>query len=490
MGYSMPSSAHSDDILRIIGQLSNDGARSGEPGAWATIREAIRGSHVEYTTVSIGRAIVLPAVPMVLELVLESVFALVDVFFVARLGADSVATVGVTEAILSIVYATASGLCIGATAVVARRIGERDRDGAARAAVQAIALGVIVAVPLGALGAAFAPQLLGTVMGAGPDVLQHVAYARIMFGFNGVILMLFLINAVFRGAGDPAIAMRVLWIANAINICLDPCLIFGLGPFPRLGVAGAAVATTTGRTVGMLLQLFVLWKGTERLAIGRRHLRLVPEVMLNMVRLSGSAVAQSLVITSSWLGLIRILSSFGSDALAGYTIAIRIVVFALMPSWGLANAAATLVGQNLGAGRPDRAEISVWRTCFYNAAILLGISAVLVVFARPIVSAFSRDPSVGAVAISGLRIIAGGFLFYAYGFVLTQAFNGAGDTLTPTLINLFCFWVFEVPLAWVLANPVGAGPAGVFFAIALSFSAMGVVSAVLFRRGRWKTLRV
>src|SRR5436190_8597227 len=343
-----------------------------EAGAWEIIREALRGSHSEYTEGPIGRAIVLLAVPMVLELALESVFALVDVFFVGRLGADAVATIGLTEALMTIIYSALAGLSVGATATVARRIGERDPDGAAIAAVQAIALGVLIAVPAGIAGAWFARPLLA-LMGATPGVLAHSTFTTIMLGLNGVVVMLFLVNAVFRGAGEAAVAMRVLWVANAFNLVLDPCLIFGLGPFPRLGVTGAAVATTTGRSIGVLLQLYVLWRGRGRIVIRRRHLRLEPRVMVAMVRLSGVAMFQSLVGTSSYVGMVRIIASFGGVAVAACTITVRIVMFALLPSWGLANAAATLVGQNLGAGKAERAETSVWRACLFRTA---GLGAV------------------------------------------------------------------------------------------------------------------
>jgi len=460
------------------------------PRLWTTIRQSIAGSHHgEYTEGPLGRAILLLAIPMVLELVLESVFAVVDVFFVSRLGADAVATVGLTESMLTIIYAVAIGLSAGATATVARRIGERDPDGAARAAVQAIALGVFVSVPLGLAGFWFARPLLA-LMGASPDVLAHSSFAAIVLGCNGVIMLLFLINAVFRGAGDAAVAMRVLWIANAINICLDPCFIFGLGPFPELGVTGAAVATTTGRGIGVLVQLYMLRRGHGRIVIRREHLRLDPPVMLSMLRLSGTAVFQMLIATSSWVWLIRILASFGSVAVAGCTIAIRIVMFALLPSWGLSNAAATLVGQNLGAGKPERAEASVWRATIYNVAFLGVVGAGFATFAEIIVSAFTSDPAVAPIAVRGLRIISAGFPFYAAGYVLTNAFNGAGDTVTPTLINIACLWLGEIPLAYVLARPAGFGPPGVFWAIAIAFSAMSLVSATVFRRGRWKLKRV
>ena len=461
-----------------------------KPSRWTTIRESLAGSHHgSYTEGSIDRAIVLLAVPMVLELVLESVFAVVDVFFVSRVGPDAVATVGLTEAMMTLIYAVAMGLGMGATATVARRMGEKDPDGAAIAAVQAIALGLLVAIPVGLLGFSFARPLLA-LMGATPDVLAHSSFTAILFGFNGVILMLFLINAVFRGAGDAAIAMRVLWIANAINICLDPCLIFGLGPFPRLGVTGAAVATTTGRGVGVLVQLYFLSRNDGRIVVRRRHLRLNPAVMVNMLRLSGSAVFQMFIGTTSYIGVMRIIASFGSVSVAACTIVIRIIMFVLMPSWGLSNAAATLVGQNLGAGQPERAESSAWRACWLNVAVLGVLGVLFVVFADVVVGWFTRDPAVLPIATLGLRIISGGFPFYAAGYVLTQSFNGAGDTWTPTLINLGCFWLFEIPLAYILGRSLGYGPPGVFWAMAIAFSVMSVVSAWLFRRGTWKLKRV
>jgi putative MATE family efflux protein len=461
-----------------------------EPSIWKTIRESLAGSHHgSYTEGSIDRAIVLLAIPMVLELVLESVFAVVDVFFVSRVGPDAVATVGLTEAMMTMIYAVAMGLGMGATATVARRMGEKDPEGAAIAAVQAIALGLLVAIPVGLLGFSFARPILA-LMGATPDVLAHASFTAILFGFNGIILMLFLINAVFRGAGDAAIAMRVLWIANAINICLDPCLIFGLGPFPRLGVTGAAVATTTGRGIGVLVQLYFLSRSDGRIVIRRRHLRLNVPVMLNMVRLSGSAVLQMFIGTTSYIGVMRIIASFGSISVAACTIVIRIIMFVLMPSWGLSNAAATLVGQNLGANQPERAETSAWRACWFNVAVLGVLGILFVVFADVVVGWFTHDPEVAPIATLGLRIISGGFPFYAAGYVLTQSFNGAGDTWTPTLINLGCFWLFEIPLAYILGRTLGYGPPGIFWAMAVAFSVMSMVSAWLFRRGTWKLKRV
>lgn len=462
-----------------------------EVGFWAGVREALRGSRRDYTQGPIGRAILVLAVPMVLEMVMESVFAVCDVFFVSRLGAEAVATVGLTESMLTIVYALAMGLAIGATAMVARRIGERDGDGAARAAVQAITLAVLVAAVLGIAGVIAAPQLL-SVMGASSKVLAiGTTYARVMLGGNATIVLLFLVNAIFRGAGDAAIAMRVLWFANAINIALGPCLIFGLGPFPALGVKGAAIATNIGRGAGALFALSRLALGrSERVSITRKHLRIEPTVMLRLIRLSASGAVQALVGTASWIGLIRILSTFGSAALAGYTIGIRIILFALLPSWGLSNAGATMVGQALGAGKPERAERAVWIAGFYNMCFLGIVGILFAVFAQPIAGIFTSDPAVLPNAVDALRIIALGFVFYAYGMVLAAAFNGAGDTLTPTILNVVVFWLWEIPIAYVLAKVLGFGPRGVYFAVAVAFSTLAVVSAVLFRRGKWKSRSV
>ena len=457
--------------------------------AWGLIRESLAGEQRDYTSGPIRHAILMLAIPMVLELCLESVFAVVDVFFVSRLGADAVATVALTESMLVIIYAVAMGLSMGATAIVARRIGEKNHDGAARAAVQAILLGLFIAVPVGLFGALYARPLL-EVMGATHGVTANASYTTVMLGANGVIMMLFLINAVFRGAGDATIAMRVLWIANAVNICLDPCFIFGLGPFPRLGVTGASVATTTGRSIGVAVQLYFLARRDGRVAVRPEHIRFDSGVMLNMARLSGSAVVQGLIPNLSWLGLVRILATFGSAALAGYAIAFRVVVFALLPAWGLANAAATLVGQNLGAGKPDRAETSVWQACIYNMVFLGVVGFVFVVLPVALVAAFTDDPGVAEHAVHALRIISAGFPFYAYAMVLTQAFNGAGDTVTPTIINLFCFWLWELPIAYALSHAAGLGPSGVFWSIAIAYSTMALVSVVWFRRGRWKLKKV
>jgi len=454
------------------------------------VREALRGSRHDYTSGRLGRAIVLLAIPMVTEMIMESVFAVADAFWVAKLGADALATVGLTESLLTLIYTAAMGLSIGVTAMVARRIGEGNPAAAAEAAVQGMALGLLVAAVIAAVTVPLAPRLLA-VMGATPAVqVMGSSYARVMLGGNAVILLLFLINAMFRGAGDAAIAMRVLWLANGINIVLGPCLIFGVGPFPRLGVTGAAIATTIGRGTGVLYQLHRLWRGDGRVAIRRAQLKLQPAVMRTMLRLSGTGTVQVFIGMASWIGLVRIVSSFGSEAIAGYQIAIRVIVFALLPSWGLANAAATLVGQGLGAGQPDRAERAVWLAGFYNMLFLGAVGAVFVAFAEPIVSVFTRDPAIAPVAVLCLRTISYGFLFYAYGMVITQSFNGAGDTWTPTWINLGCFWLWEIPLAYLLARHAGLGPQGVALAVMIAFSTLAVVSAVIFRRGRWKLRRV
>jgi putative MATE family efflux protein len=457
---------------------------------WKDLREAVRGSEQEFTEGSLSRAIILLAIPMVLEMVMESVFAVVDVFFVAKLGADAVATVGLTESVITLVYAVAIGLSMGTTALVARRIGEKDRPGAVVAAVQAIAVGIIMSLPITAAGIIFAPKILA-LMGASQNIITTGAgYTTVMLAGNATIMLLFLINAIFRGAGDAAIAMRVLWIANAFNIVLDPCLILGLGPFPELGVTGAAVATNIGRGLGVLYQLHVLFRGRGRVQLNRAGLKFSPAVMLHLLRVSLGGVFQILIATASWVGLTRIMAIFGSAALAGYTIAIRIIVFSILPSWGLSNAAATLVGQNLGAKKPERAEKSVWLTGFSNMLFLIGVGLVFILFAEPLVAIFTNDPNVVPYAVACLRVVSYGYLFYAYGMVIVQAFNGAGDTYTPTLINLGCYWLVQIPLAYMLAMPLQIGANGVFVAITIAESLLAVVGILVFRRGKWKEKQV
>jgi putative MATE family efflux protein len=457
---------------------------------WSLLIEAVRGSDRDYTVGPVGPALVMLSVPMVLEMAMESLFAVVDVFYVSRVSSDAVATVGVTESMLTIVYTVAMGLGIGAMAVVSRRIGEKDEEGAAQAAAQAIALGIIVALAIGVFGYFNAERLLRLMGATDSMVASSLGYTEVMFLGNATVTLLFLNNAVFRGAGDPAIAMRMLWLGNIINIIVCPFLIFGIGPFPEMGVTGAAVGTNIGRGTAVMMQLWMMFSGRSRVHLTARHVRLIPSVMWNVCRLSGSGFLQILIDTSSYIGLVRVISTFGSDALAGYTIGIRLVIFAILPAWGLSNAAATMVGQALGAKDPDRAEESVWTAGKYNAIVLGAVSVIFIAFAPWIVSNFAPGPAVAPYAIACLRIVSAGFVFFAYGLVFTQSFNGAGDTWTPTWINLFCFWVFQIPVAWLLAIHWGMGPQGVFIAMTVAFSLLPIISAVVFKRGRWKEARV
>ncbi len=457
---------------------------------WSSLWEAIRGSHQDYTTGSLNQAILLLAVPMVLEMVLESLFAVVDVFWVGRLGANAIATVGLTESLLSLIFAVGIGLSMSTTAMVARRIGEKDPEGAAVAGVQAIVLGLVTSIAIGIPCFIYAPHLLH-LMGASDEIVQTGGrYARIALGGSGAILMLFLNNAIFRGAGDASIAMRLLWVSNIINLILDPCLIFGLGPFPRMGVTGAALATFTGRSIGVIYQFYRLLRGTERIRILARQVRVDFSVLLRLVRVSLTGILQFAIAHTSWIGLVRIVSIFGAAALAGYTIAIRIVVFIILPSWGLSNAAATLVGQNLGAGKPERAEQAVWRTGLYNMLFLGSVGILFVFAAEPIVRLFTHDPAVIPLAATCLRIVSYGNIGYAYAMVMLQAFNGAGDTITPTIVNFFGFWLLEIPLAYWLAIPMRLRSNGAYIAIVVAECSIAAASAVLFKRGKWKTQKI
>ncbi len=462
----------------------------GDQGFWSSVREALKGSHQDYTTGNLNRAILLLAIPMVLEMVLESLFAVTDVFWVGRLGANAVATVGITESMLALVFAIGLGVSMSTTAMVARRMGEKDPEDAAIAGVQSIALGLVISLAMGIPAGIYAPELL-RAMGASPEIVASgTGYARIALGGCGAIIMLFLNNAIFRGAGDAAIAMRLLWVSNIINLVLDPCLIFGLGPFPRMGVTGAALATFTGRSIGVLYQFYRLLKGTERIHVLWRHVRLNVRVMLRLLRVSSTGILQFAIANASWIVLVRIISLFGAASVAGYTIAIRIVVFFILPSWGLSNAAATLVGQNLGAKRPDRAAQSVWQTGFYNMVFLGVIGIFFIVFATPVVRLFVVDPEVVPIAAMALRTFSCGNIGYAYGMVMLQAFNGAGDTLTPTIVNFFGFWVLELPLAWWLAVTMHLRGEGAFLAIVIAECSIAAAGIVLFRRGRWARQRI
>jgi putative MATE family efflux protein len=452
--------------------------------------DALRGTSTDYTQGSLGRAILLLAVPMMLEMALESVFAVVDVFFVSTLGPSAIATVGLTESVLTLVYAVSIGFSMGTTALVARRIGEKDPRGAADAAVQSIAVGLAASIPFSLAGIFFARDIL-RLMGADAWSLEHGwRFTAWMLGGNAVIMLIFINNAIFRGAGDAAIAMRVLWLSNGINLILDPSLIRGWGPFPRLGVEGAGVATTIGRGTGVLVQLFVLFRGAKHIRILRDQVRLHTEVMRALVRTSLGGIGQFVIQTSSWIGLVRIASAFGSEVVAGYTIAVRIFVFTLLPAWGLSNAAATLVGQNLGAKQPERAERSVWLTGWLNMTFLGVVSLAYIFFNEPLMRIFTAEPGVVAAGAECMRIVSYGYLIYAWGQVMPQAFNGAGDTMTPTKINFFCFWLLEIPLAWFLALHLGLGQKGVWWSIVAAELAAGLAGIVLFRRGGWKTVRV
>ncbi len=460
--------------------------QTGIGAIFATVREALSGSQRDLTEGNLKRAIVILAIPMILEMVMESLFGIVDMFFVARLGVDSLATVALTESCLVLVFGIAMGLSMATTAFVARRIGEKDPEGASIAAVQAIAVGLLLAAVVGVAGIFFAPNLLA-IMGAPPSVIRIGAtYPRILRGGSGTLFLLFLINAIFRGAGDAALAMRALWLANLINIVLDPCLINGWGPFPKLNVMGASVATTTGRGLGVLFQLWMLFGGKSRIRVHVRQLRIHGAILWRLLRVSSTGILQFLIATASWAGLVRLCATFGSVPVAGYTVAIKIFMFVILPSWGLSNSAATLVGQNLGARKPERAEQAVYQTGRYAMAYMGSIAIVFLVFARPLVAFFTSDPAVQTVAADCLRFISVGNICYAWGMVLVQAFNGAGDTRTPSLINLVCYWCFQIPLAWTLAVVLHWGPRGVFAAIPSAETLMTVSSLILFRRGTWK----
>jgi putative MATE family efflux protein len=460
------------------------------PTLWEDIKASVAGTEQDFTEGKIWRAILLLSIPMVLEMMMESVFAVVDIFFVSKLGADAVATVGITESLITLVYAIAIGLSMATTAIVSRRIGEKDKDGAARSAVQAILVAFFISLPIGLIGIFFSKELL-SLMGAERDIIDNMSsYTAILIGGNMVIMLLFVINAVFRGAGDAAISMRVLWLANGINIVLDPILIFGWWIFPELGIAGAAVATTTGRGIGVIYQLYLLSRSSTRVRILKEHLTLQMDIMIKLIRVSIGGIFQWLIATSSWIVLVWIMAKFGSVVVAGYTIAIRILVFSILPSWGMSNAASTLVGQNLGAGKPDRAERSTWVTAIVNMVFLGIVGLIFYNFAEFLVSLLSDDPAIIEIGGRCLRIISYGYLAYAFGMIIIQAFNGAGDTFTPTAINFVCFWMIEIPLAYFLALNLGWAEEGVFYSIVISETILGIIGFILFKKGNWKNKKV
>lgn len=457
---------------------------------WLYLKMAIAGKQEDFTTGSMRKAIFMLAIPMILEMLMESTFALVDIIFVSQISVNAVATVGLTESVITLLYAVAIGLSMSATAVVARRTGEKDKPGAAKAAVQAIFLGAAVAVIIGIIGIIYPKEILG-LMGAEESLIaEGYGYTRILIGGNITIMLLFLINAVFRGAGDASVAMWTLVLSNGLNIILDPIFIFGLGPIPAYGVEGAAIATTIGRGVAVIGQFMILFFGWARIKIGIKDFVINLPVMWNLIKVSLGGIGQFLIGTSSWVFLMRLVSEFGSEVLAGYTISIRVMMFTLMPAWGMSNAAATLVGQNLGAKQPERAEISVWKTGKYNAIFMAVISVIYLIFAKYIIGLFSDVADVVNYGALSLQVIAAGYIFYAYGMVVTQSFNGAGDTRTPTVINFFCFWVFQLPFAYLAAFTFDWGPSGIFIAITLAEILIAIVSVWLFRKGKWKTVQV
>jgi len=448
--------------------------------------EAVKGTDRDYTSGSLRKAIILLSIPMVLEMVFESIFAVVDIYFVSKIGANAVAFVGITESMLTIVYSLAWGLSTATSAVVSRRIGEKNTIAASNAAFQAILTGLGLSLFIAIPGFIFASDML-KIMGLSAKIAsEYSGYTAIMLGANSVIMLLFVINAVFRSAGDAAVSMKVLWLANIINIILDPCLIFGLGPFPELGIKGAAIATTTGRSVAVVLQIYILFYGNKRVKFKLSDLKPDLKVIKDIIILSLGTVGQNIIATSSWIGLVRIVSAFGSEVVAGYTIAIRIIIFSLLPSWGISNAASTLVGQNLGAKKPERAEESVWVTAKANAILMAVIGFVFVLIPESLVSLLTSDIGVIQKGGEALRIISYGFIAYGPGMVLVHSINGAGDTNTPTKINIFCYWLLEIPLAYLLAMSLNLGEQGVFYAIVISEIAMTVTAGLVFRKGKWK----
>lgn len=459
-------------------------------GFYTLVKQAIKGTEHDFTSGSIDRAIILLSIPMVLEMVMEGLFAVVDIFFVARLGKEAVATIGLTEVVMTQMVALALGLSMATTAMVARRIGEKDKEGASKAAMQAIFIGIILCSAIAVFFYFTSSDILRFMGGSEKLIEMGSGYTRILLTGSSTLFFLFLLNAIFRGAGDASIAMRTLWIANGVNIILDPLLIFGLGPFPELGVAGAAVATTTGRGIGVCYQIYHLVNGKSQVHLQRRHLIWLGDIIRRLIRVSSTGVLQFAIATFSWLFIIRIISLFGDAAVAGYSIGIRIIIFTILPAWGMASAASTLVGQNLGALQPERAEKSVWRSAFFNMIFLSVISAIFIAFAPGIISLFTKEVEVAYYGILCLRIICLGYIFYAYGMVIGQAFNGAGDTVTPTWINFIAFWLLQIPLSYTFAKLFNWGPVGVFWGIAISESMLAVIAVYIFRKGKWKKVKI
>jgi putative MATE family efflux protein len=449
--------------------------------------QALRGEEQNYTDISINRAIFLLSVPMIFEMVGESLFAIIDAFFVARyVGTEGVATVGLTESVLTLIYSVAIGLSAAATAIVARRVGEGNKIGGGLAVAQVIMISLILGISVGLLGFIFAEDIL-RVMGGSEHLIEKGSnFTRIIFASSPSIVLLYTLSGALRGAGDASTAMRSILLANFINISMDFILI----PVMGMGVEGAAIATTIGRTIGVLYQLYALYGGNGNVKILIKQFIPDKEVIKNLLSIAAGGTGQFLIQSASWIFLIRILSTFGDDVVAGYTIAIRIIVFTILPSWGMSNAAATLVGQNLGAGKPERAETSVWRTAFYNMIFLLLVGIVFAVFAENFIGIFTNEPKVVEVGVLCLQIVCLGYIFFGYGMVIGQSLNGAGDTLSPTIMNFVCFWLIEIPLAYFLAKSLVWGPLGVFASIAISESILAVVAIFVFKKGRWKRMKV
>ncbi|QIF05520.1 MATE family efflux transporter [Roseimicrobium sp. ORNL1] len=461
-----------------------------KPSLWRSIVQSLRGEEHDYTAESLNRAVFLLSVPMVLEMLMESLFAITDIFWVSHLGKNAVAVVGITESVMSLVYAVAIGMCFAASAIVSRRIGEKDPERASQAAGQIVVLGILMASGMGVVLGYFAEDILRLMSQSEAVVEMGTPFIRIMLGGNITVFMIFLINAIFRGAGDAVIAMRTLMLANVINMALGPCFVFGWGPFPEMGVTGAAVATNIGRGIGVLYQLWHLLGHHSRIHVHLYHLRPAREVLHTIISTSKNGIAQLLISTTSWVGLYKILAMFHEAALAGYTIALRLIMFMLLPAWGIANAGSTLVGQNLGAERPDRAERAVWIAVKWNTIFLGAVGVLYVIFAHSLASIFASEPDVLHEATRSLWIVSLAFPFYAAGMCFEGAFNGSGDTWTPTRLNFFCFWLGQVPLALIFAVPLKMGALGVYIAVPVSFGVLTLWSAVLFRRGKWKEKKV
>lgn len=470
---------------------TNDTDESYQSSILSFIWGAIKGTKQSYTSGSINRAILLLAIPMILEMAMESLFAIVDTFFVSKISADAVATVGLTESVITLIYSIAIGISMAPMAMIARFIGEDNPEKASKVALQAIYMTLTIALLIGIPGAIYADDILRMMGGTETLIRENVGYTRIMFASNLFIMLLFLLNGIFRGAGDASLAMRALWIANIINIILDPLFIFGIGPFPELGVQGAAVATTIGRGLGVAFQLYILTGAHSRVKLYAKDLRVDWDIIKRLGRIAATGAGQFLIASASWIFLVRIIAqNFGSEAMAGYTIAIRLIIFTMLPSWGLGNAAATLVGQNLGAKEPERAATSTWRAAHFNMIYLVSVAILYYAFAPQWVSFFSTEPAVLEAGIQALQIFAIGYIGFGYAMVISQAFNGAGDTRTPTIVNLICFWMIEIPLGYFLALTVGWGLAGVCWAVVIAETLVSVLVILLFLRGKWKEFEV